>query len=497
SLMGITPAGAKLFRGKTKKEAVELLLRHQLLLDSKPLKDYDSIQSPKPDTNLALGKTWVYDENHDPVINEKRKISLKNWIVSIMYNENAHSLMPKMFLFWCEFFQVELKRIPFPAKVFRHFEIIRTHSLGNFVDLLTEVIADPGMIYYFKRVSPGKRKMFPYVADEVIDRFTCAADVRDTVSKEKARKLSRLLNKWHFICDNASIHYPNKSLEIYAEENSAFLEAYFDRAGAREVLAELRQLLSTIVTLHTAVNLTTRLYKFLLSKEVTEEALNKLIKPAAEAFMASKFDITVWLRKFLLNDFFYQDSFKAKLEKSPIEFLFRLSRHVNIVRTGNDSLENYAYWDWLRFTVNELGQQIPDDWGNADKNASSELGLSVEALHKRSTFIQRLFENGFTFKDKHIVVDASRILRDFQTPADPHELINEIVQRLYEGEGNPKQPNYLLEAFLLDPGQNPSSWTVLWEKAFVHRNVLARQQVEAKLKRLYKHLLTQPEYHYY
>lgn len=504
SLMGISPGQRNLFLGKSRKEVLDILLNFEPLLESRPLKDYDSIQANIPDSRVELGKTWIYDSNHDGIINEKRKYSLRNWVMGVLYHQNALSLMPRMLLFWMEFFSIDISKIPFPAKVFRHYDILRVHALGNFGDLLTNFVANPGWIYYLKRTVPGHKKIFEHAAHRFFECYTIGDGFGKFISREKIKRFARLLSKWHLICDSAGLHYSHlRQFDIYKEENSNYLDAYFNRAESREVLEELRYLVSQVLEISlVAQNISERLFSFFLTKEIPEEAREKLIEPIAESLLKSGFDISVGLRKFFMHDYFYKPQFRSNKAKEPLEFLFKMSKQLEIIQPVPDDFSNYPYWDWLRHKTDEWGQPLlhiseKNNRQSDYKNILEEDWLSPGALRERGILVNRLLDTGIMCKDKILSINLLKFMKYCSDPANPYVVTDELVQQLYEVTLASKQKKLLAEKYLLNEQTNPSEWTVLWQTTIQNIDSGRGREIQERLGNLIRFLLTQPEYCYY
>ena len=491
------------FIGKSRKQIVDILLKYDPVANSLPLKDYDAVQAEQPDVRVAFGKTWIYDVNHDSNINEKRKNSLINWIVGSLCKDDPDSLMPRMFLFWADFFDMQLSKIPFAPKAFRHFDLIRNHALGNYADLLTEIIADPGMIYYYRKLVPGEKRIFEFATQQLAGKLSGHIDDTSRLSREKLRKLARIINKWHFICDNADLHYPNlKPLDIYKEENKQYYDAYFNRSGAREVLEELRNLINSVLDFQTALSLTERLFENFLTKEKKPEYVQKLIIPAAEAFYHSKFEICDWLREFFTNDVFAKPELRHGLIKMPIEFLIKLSYQLRIIKPSMVEIENYNYWEWLSYNASRLGQNLFGSQKASEVNSETIIDqrnglISSKMQQARFMTIERLLETGYIMNDRIEFINLFDLIKEFRNPADPMELIDEAVEKFFDKPIRTSQKRLLVETCLLDGKKDYYSWTHLWNEATINDKKEAKILLSEKLKSLLKFLLIQPEYNFY
>ncbi|MGC8006286.1 DUF1800 family protein, partial [Salmonella enterica] len=84
-----------------------------------------------PDTNIAVGTTWVNDPNTDGTIASLRRASFKKWWMGVMINQDR-SIREKMTLFWHNHFSTETNDVNNAQFVYKHHTLLRANALGNF-----------------------------------------------------------------------------------------------------------------------------------------------------------------------------------------------------------------------------------------------------------------------------------------------------------------------------------------------------------------------------
>jgi uncharacterized protein (DUF1800 family) len=503
ALLGVSNKERRMFASKTRAEALSILLASGPHEESLPLKDYDSIQSPNPDQRVSLGTTWINDYNHDSVINDKRRYSLKNWLMGVLYQEKSLSLLPKMFIFWSDLFTLETKKINYLPRAFNHYSIIRTNALGNYKELLINVVTDQTMVYYLNRIMPSGEKSNDYIVRKILNEYCIGPEYQKFVSKEKIKRLTRLLSKWNLICDSMVLHFRNlKPREIYEAENIKYQNAYFNKSDAREVIDEMGDILHRILKHPAAgLRLSRKLFCYFGNAELIEQFEKKLIEPAANVFTSSGYDIREWLKSFFLNDHFYHPSLKGGTPKSPIEFLFTLCKQTDLYSPSSNSFANYPYWDWLRFKAETLGQDMGDPPGAGglpayNQHPYQQVWMNPESMYQRQLITERLIDSGYRLKDKNLFIDPVKVVKRCPNPGDADALIEFLYAEFYAVVPAKEVRGKIKELYLLNGTRENEFWASRWKNAFAYNIDAEKKAATMQLKHLLKYLLTQPEYNY-
>lgn len=437
-ILGFSPRDATPFYGKSRTEVIQCLLQPKPIPDSLPLKDYDSIQAAQPDQEVGPGKPWVNHYSHDVLINEKRRYSLKNWIIGLLYHEAQPSLFPGMFLFWSNLFSLESGKIQLATRSFAHYDIIRNNALGNYKELLLAIIIDQALPYYYRKIMPPDQRLAAFTAGRILERFCLGADYEKLISREKIKKLIRLLNKWSHTQDSIVLHYKNlKPREIYNAENSHYQEAYYNKSSSREAIEEIDLLLQSILKQPAvAENLSTRLYHWIVGGPVTAIARQQLILPASNALLNSKYDIRTWLSSFLHSDFFAAPNHFNPRSSSPIDFVFGVAKLAKLIPVNaGQGLVNYQYWDWLRFQIELLGQSIadppgPDGWPQYGPEGHQKADwLDQGRGQARIAFLDNLIEKGYEVKVKSNQLQSLQFLREFRSRKEALRLLHTLIRQ--------------------------------------------------------------------
>lgn len=486
---------------KSREEVVRTLLDYTPAIDSVPLKDYDSVQSVKPDFRVPLGASWVADDNHDTVINEKRLYSLKNWIMGFLYKDHPLTIAPKMFLFWADLFGIESRKVAYTPRLFQHYQLIRMNTLTNYKDLLLAVITDESLFYYFNRAgSPGK-KLTDFAIEQILGRYVLGPGYSAHISKEKIKRLTRLLNKWNLICDSMVLHYKNlKPLEIYDTENAKYQNAYFNKSEARYVVDELGKLLEKVLKQPACAQyLTRRLFRFFLGSDPSQSEEKTIIEPVSAVWSNSNTDIRAWLNAFLVNNGFYEQKHRGSLPKSELEFLFGLTKELELYTPKKDDFLNYTFWDWLRFRAQQLGLDIADPPSYLGDPAYNSFPYqqrwnSVETLAARNKLVTQLLDTGLKIGDNIVQPDVWKLASYCKNPSDPAMLVKVWCSMFLAELPDAKSLQQIKLRFLTKGENNDAVWIKKWMNTTNPSDAEAKQEVQANLKLLLQFFLTHPLY---
>src|SRR5215831_3087123 len=135
TMFGAKKADVDYFKTKTMSQAVDELLTPTAPLPAPPVNDY----SPgTADPNVAAGATWINDPTNDGTLNSVRRASFKKWWTGLMINQDR-SIREKLTLFWHNHFSTETNDVGTAHFVYKHHNLLRQSSLGNFRQLVKDV----------------------------------------------------------------------------------------------------------------------------------------------------------------------------------------------------------------------------------------------------------------------------------------------------------------------------------------------------------------------
>lgn len=237
-------------------------------------------------------------------------------------------LREKMTYFWHNHFSTH---VPFSYLMQDQNNMLRTHALGKFSDLLMAVAKDPAMIVYLNNQQNKKNAPNENFAREVMELFTLGVG---NYTEHDVKEAARCFTGWQI----------NKLGEYtFNEKDHDF--------GTKTVLGKTGKLTGENVINHllaqkqTALFVTRKIYREFVNYDIDEKRVAQL----ADEFYASGYDIGKLMRTILTADWFYDDKNVGTKIASPVELIVRYYRTINI-----EPLDEKM----LMITQNLLGQQL-------------------------------------------------------------------------------------------------------------------------------------------
>jgi uncharacterized protein (DUF1800 family) len=251
--------------------------------------------------------------------------------------DGVEPLREKLALFWHNHFATSVTKVNDAALMERQGELLFTHALGSFRQMLKDVSRDPAMLVWLDSNQNVKRHPNENYAREVMELFTLGVgNYKETDVRESARAFTG----WHTTSGRFTM--------VHSEHDD----------GPKNVLSQngpwdgddvLRILLEQPAC---AMFLCRKLYRFFVNENVNPP--DAFIAPLADAFRKSDYDIAVPVRTILRSRHFYSDYTYREKVKWPVEYAVGLVRMVGVGVTGRITVNPYALLGVLEL----MGQQL-------------------------------------------------------------------------------------------------------------------------------------------
>lgn len=116
---------------------------------------------------------------------------LKAWWLGEML-ATPSPLTERMTLFWANHFTSSLRKVPWPPLMARQNQLLRTHALGRFDEMLRAIVRDPAMLIYLDNARSHRDAPNENLARELFELFTLGEGEGYTEDdiKEAARALT-------------------------------------------------------------------------------------------------------------------------------------------------------------------------------------------------------------------------------------------------------------------------------------------------------------------
>jgi uncharacterized protein (DUF1800 family) len=229
------------------------------------------------------------------------------WVRQMM--ESDKSLLEKMTLFWSGHFAC--RTIDNPYLTMEINNILRTHALGSFRDMLYAVSKSASMIGYLHLRQNKKGKPNEDFARELCELFTLGRDVDYT--EKDVTEIARAFTGW------STDEFGKHSVRLKQhDEGSKTIFGNIGNFGGEDVLEMI------LANKHTADFIAKKAYKFFVQEEVNENHVKEL----STVFFDSNYSIEAMMKALFKADWFY--AAQGKIIKSPIELMVGLGKMFDL-----------------------------------------------------------------------------------------------------------------------------------------------------------------------
>lgn len=231
-----------------------------------------------------------------------------DWIAR-MASPAANPLLEKMALFWHGHFACTVRH---GILATRQLNLLRTHALGNFRDLLLGIARDPAMIRFLNNQQNRKGSPNENFARELMELFTIG---RGNYSEQDVKEAARAFTGW-------SSNF--KGEFVFRERQHDFgTKTFMGRTGdfdgddIIDILLERKE---------TAVFIAGKIFRYFVNTEADPERITEL----ANVFRSADYDIATLMLYLFTSDWFYAPQHVGNRIKSPVELLAGMMRQLHV-----------------------------------------------------------------------------------------------------------------------------------------------------------------------
>ena len=320
-----------------------------------------SSEEKEKEASLRKGAT----ESRDP---ERLKAW---WLYRILFEPDP--LREKLTLFWHGHFATSNRKVQSMEWMHRQNELLRRHALGDFADLLTDLIPDPAMLVWLDGANSKKEKPNENFAREFLELFTVGVG---NYTEKDIREAARAFTGWVRNRGDSTFKHDPAQCD---DGEKTFLKQTGKWKPADVVRITLEQPAC-------AEFLCRKLYRFFVSEGA--EPGPDLIRPLAEELRGHRYSIRHIVGVILRSRHFYAAANRRQRVSGPVEYSAGLIKVLEVPRDDVRSLAlavacerqgqelfyppNVKGWDggkaWLNSsTILERGNWANDlVWGNPD-----------------------------------------------------------------------------------------------------------------------------------
>jgi len=455
---------------------------------------------------VPIGSTWVnspYNSgtNTQPTEDARYK-SLAAWTMETM-NSTDMNISAKMNLFWQNHFALE--GVFDSIATYNYLNLLRTHALGNFKQLIKDVTIDPAMLLFLNGASNSVYSPNENFSRELLELYTLGKGVQigpgdystytesDVAAGAKiltgytvdglrsdttTSPISVFLSSFH---DNStkqlSNHFGNISLSgAGANEYSSYIDIIFQQPTA-------------------AVFICKKLYRYFVNYDLTASVQSNIIPIMAQTLTVNNFNILPVIEQLLKSEHFYDTAVRGALIKNPMETIF--SWFNSSQSSPNVSVAtNYQMYLSLYWYTGSLGQRYisPPSVGGWPAYYQAP---SYYKLWLNSTFLKTRFDlatwltqyTGINVGGDYYKVKALNVVNGLSIPNDALSVIDDLAD-MYCPKSLSSSDKLILKDVLTN-GLPDFEWTIQYNDYQADPNNLTvsdpvRIRVELVLSRIFK-----------
>lgn len=521
-----TRSGVDAFAAKTATEALADLMTQAPLTLPEPV--YSSTgANPQP---------WINPPQPPTTPGPADEAILRPQVVAWWLNEALHDpgIGHKMQLFWHQFLAVDFESGK-SSNFFDYLLLLRWGATGSFKKLITKMVSDNCMLNYLNNNQNFAYNPNENFAREFFELFTIGrGDIAGpgdytTFTEDDVVQAALVFSGFNNANRNANTD-PETGIpagKAYPQAHDFTAKNFSARFGNAVIaaptqdlagmLAELDSFIDMVLTQpETSRNICRRLYRYFVTKNITQEVEDEIIIPLAQSFVTGGFEVRPVLETLLASEHFYdaddtdtQDEIIGALIKSPLDLAFQALNFFTVPIPDPVSEYKKHYEDFYLAAVLErmLGRAgmtlfLPYDvagysgyYQEPDFNRQFFNSATIVQRYKLPQILLTGTHAWGGSSDDSIGtrLDIAAWVRDsggFTDPSDSYLLVSELCNYLFPEPPDTDRLEYFQLTILLDT-QPPADWTYEWQNFISTGN---DTEVKIGLERLITGLLYAPEY---
>lgn len=496
--------GAKLediahFENLSFEQAIEELLTPSPK-PSVPVNNYNDGEYTDPE--VPFGEPWI-NAAYDNEAEGRRIWSLKGWWLGNMI-EQEHSIMEKMILFWFNHIPIKFYDVFRGKWDYDYIELLRTHALGNFKEMMRAITLDPAMLHFLNGQYNDKSAPDENYSRELQELFCIGKGPDANYTEGDVQAAARILTGWRV---NYSTNRTFFAANRHDNDDKVFSEFYGNRiikkTPGRNGSQELDELLDMIFdNQECALFICRKLYRFFVHHNIDEWAEEMIIVPLAAIFRDNNYEILPVLQTLFSSQHFFDQFRKGALVKSPLDFIVSLYRDFNTPIPAKNLLRNrYEHNGHVVYQSYLFDQDIGDPPNVAGWPAYYQIPnfdkswINTNTLPRRAAFTDWILWAGISTDNFIAQLNLLDTVAQIPEADDPNKLVDFMIEWQYT---TPLSASFRqrLKAILLSGQVNDYYWTDAWVRYLNNpNNEMRRETVLNRLKPFFYTLLHQEEYH--
>jgi uncharacterized protein (DUF1800 family) len=329
-------------------------------------------------------------------------------------------LKEKITLFWHGHFTTSLPKVEDAYLVHRQIEMLRTHGLGNFRDLLRAVCHDPAMLVYLDSDANSKEHPNENFARELMELFTIGVG---NYTEVDVREAARAFTGW--TREGAEFHFNTDQHDNGFKQ----FQGHNGRLNGNHIMDILLQ--------HSALPhfLARKLLVFFANPQPSEE----VVAEAGRVLKEGGLNIKHFLNALFLSRYFHSPVCRGTRIASPVEYVVGACRSLGVRMSATQ----------VRTHLVAMGQELlapptVKGWDGEKK------WINTNAWAARTAFAQELADLTKSSEfSPHL--DIEQLVPGVMT--DPKDIVDQLAGRLLDGRLPPDKRAELARYMLLKEGK--------------------------------------------
>lgn len=502
TMFGVKYEDLLALRTMTMEQAVDELLMPQIT-PAPPVNNYSTATYNDP-TGVLLDDTWVNAPYGDSTVNSYRRLSMTNWWVGRMIYQPQRRVTEKMTFFWHNHFATESPVVAYAHMMYKHHMILRNGALGNFKSMVSDITKDPAMLRYLNGYLNTKTAPDENYARELFELFTLGKNYKPIYTEADIKEAAKILTGWRYTTSNFTSYF---SSSLHETSNKTFSSFFNNKtitgktgtAGAQET----DELIDMIFTKQEVARfIVSKIYRFFVYYDIDATTDINIIRPLAQIFMNSNWEIKPVLEVLLKSEHFYDMLSQGCFIRTPIDYVVGTFRTFDIQLPGGWRSDNeYKIYNYLRSYMGQLGcepnlppnvagwpafYQEPDYYEN---------WINSTNMPRRMQFMDMMLNSGFSAgTGTAIKIDPMHLAKKYFSAGDPNMLIDFFVDLLL-GLGLSKTLKDSYKTSTLLSGQSTDYyWSSAWGAYMSNPNTTNTNTVKTRLVSLLTELTHMAEH---
>jgi uncharacterized protein (DUF1800 family) len=244
-----------------------------------------------------------------------------------------------------------------------------------------------------------------------------------------------------------------------------------------------------------------KLYRWFIYYEIDEAAEENFIKPLADVFRNSGYDIKTVMAAMLKSEHFFDQVNRGCLIKSPIDYSVGMMRNFDVqFPDSSDYQGQYNMWQLIYYAAAIQQQDIGDPPSVAGWPAYyqipmfHEIWINSDTLPNRNKISDFMVISGYTVRDNQIIINPLDYAKSMSNPSDPNDLIDDMLFHLHTIEVSDNQKLYM-KSLLLSGQSQDYYWTDAWNNHISDPDDTSKATiVYTRLQLLVKYLMNLSEF---